>query len=114
MDRPQGRSGGIAAGTSAAPATFTGNRALQIEEPLIFEMGQPGRCGVDLPEPSKVKDRLNGLKRAGEIGLPGLSEPQVVQPISFCLVVHHGCPHRHPTEHHVRIGSEVEVPGGMP
>ena len=61
------------------PATFTGNRALQIEEPLIFEMGQPGRCGVDLPEPPKVKDRLNGLRRAGEIGLPGLSEPQVVQ-----------------------------------
>ena len=42
-------------------------------------MGQPGRCGVDLPEPPKVKDRLNGLRRAGEIGLPGLSEPQVVQ-----------------------------------
>ena len=78
LDRSQGRSGGIAAGASDKP-TFTGNRALQIEEPLIFEMGQPGRCGVDLPEPPKVKDRLNGLKRAGEIGLPGLSEPQVVQ-----------------------------------
>jgi glycine dehydrogenase subunit 2 len=78
LDRSQGRSGGIAAGTSDNP-TFTGNRALQIEEPLIFEMGQPDRCGVDLPEPPKVKDRLNGLKRAGEIGLPGLSEPQVVQ-----------------------------------
>ena len=59
--------------------TSTGNRALQIEEPLIFEMGQSGRCGVDLPEPAKVKDRLNGLRRTGEIGLPGLSEPQVVQ-----------------------------------
>ena len=60
-------------------STFTGNKALQIEEPLIFEMGQAGRCAVDLPEPPKVKDRLNGLRRAGEIGLPGLSEPQVVQ-----------------------------------
>ncbi|MBL0901352.1 MAG: aminomethyl-transferring glycine dehydrogenase subunit GcvPB, partial [Reyranella sp.] len=59
--------------------TFTGNRALHIEEPLIFEMGQAGRCGVDLPEPPKVKDRLNGMRRKGEIGLPGLSEPQVVQ-----------------------------------
>jgi len=78
LDRSQGRAGGIAAGTSDS-ATFTGNRALQIEEPLIFEMGQPGRCGVDLPEPPKVKDRLNGLRRTGEIGLPGLSEPQVVQ-----------------------------------
>ena len=82
LDRSQGRIGGAAADTTVvpvAPATFTGNRALQIEEPLIFEMGQPGRCGVDLPEPTKVKDRLNGLRRAGEIGLPGLSEPQVVQ-----------------------------------
>jgi glycine dehydrogenase subunit 2 len=79
LDRSQGRSGGVAADATAAPATFTGNRALQIEEPLIFEMGQAGRCGVDLPEPPKVKDRLNGLRRAGEIGLPGLSEPQVVQ-----------------------------------
>jgi glycine dehydrogenase subunit 2 len=83
LDRSQGRIGGAATDATAAPATFTGNRALQIEEPLIFEMGQPGRCGVDLPEPlqgpPKVKDRLNGLRRGGEIGLPGLSEPQVVQ-----------------------------------
>src|SRR6201999_459634 len=80
LDRSQGRTGGGTADAPAvptAPATFTGNRALQIEEPLIFEMGQPGRCGVDLPEPPKVKDRLNGLRRVGEIGLPGLSEPQV-------------------------------------
>jgi glycine dehydrogenase subunit 2 len=79
QDRSQGRAGGIVSGGSSAPGTFTGNRALQIEEPLIFEMGQPGRCGVDLPEPPKLKDRLNGLRRSGEIGLPGLSEPQVVQ-----------------------------------
>ena len=79
LDRSQGRAGGVAADVTPAPATFTGNRALQIEEPLIFEMGHAGRCGVDLPEPAKVKDRLNGLRRSGEIGLPGLSEPQVVQ-----------------------------------
>jgi len=83
QDRSQGRTGGIASVAAPAPATFTGNKALQIEEPLIFEMGQPGRCGVDLPEPPPkspgVKDRLNGLRRSGEIGLPGLSEPQVVQ-----------------------------------
>ena len=83
LDRSQGRSqdraGGVAASAASNHGTFTGNRALQIEEPLIFEMGQPGRCGVDLPEPPKVKDRLNGLRRAGTIGLPGLSEPQVVQ-----------------------------------
>src|SRR5260221_10210560 len=77
LDRSQGRIGNADATAGlAAPATFTGNRALQIEEPLIFEMGQAGRCAVDLPEPPKVKDRLNGLRRTGEIGLPGLSEPQ--------------------------------------
>ena len=85
LDRSQGRVGAadatVAQGTEATftGTTFTGNRALQIEEPLIFEMGQAGRCGVDLPEPAKVKDRLNGLRRKGDIGLPGLSEPQVVQ-----------------------------------
>ena len=84
MDRSQGRAGGILSGGASIPATYTGNRALQIEEPLIFEMGQAGRCGVDLPDlieegPPKVMDRLNGLRRVGEIGLPGLSEPQVVQ-----------------------------------
>ena len=84
LDRSQGRSGVSAAAASDTPATFTGNRALQIEERLIFEQGQPGRTGVDLPElpmpgPLKVEDRLNGLRRIGEIGLPGLSEPQVVQ-----------------------------------
>ena len=79
QDRSQGRAGGIVSGSSSAPPTFTGNKALQIEEPLIFEMGQPGRTGVDLPEVPRMKDRLNGARRSGEIGLPGLSEPQVVQ-----------------------------------
>ncbi|MBM3620601.1 MAG: glycine dehydrogenase subunit 2 [Alphaproteobacteria bacterium] len=78
LDRSQGRSGALSASGTTAP-TFTGNRALQLEEKLIFEMGQPGRCGVDLPEPPKVADRLNGLRRRGAIGLPGLAEPQVVQ-----------------------------------
>lgn len=79
LDRSQGRAGSVSAGSVNTHGTYTGNRALQIEEPLIFEMGQAGRCGVDLPEPPKVKERLNGLRRKGEIGLPGLSEPQVVQ-----------------------------------
>ena len=34
LDRSQGRSGGVAAGSSSSP-TFTGNRALQIELSLI-------------------------------------------------------------------------------
>src|SRR3546814_2927077 len=42
-------------------------------------MGEAARSGVDLPEPPKVKSRLGGLERRGAIGLPGLSEPQVIR-----------------------------------
>jgi glycine dehydrogenase subunit 2 len=59
--------------------TFSGNRGLQIEEALLFEQDAAGRCGVDLPEPAKHRDRLGAMKRQGAIGLPGLSEPQVVR-----------------------------------
>jgi glycine dehydrogenase subunit 2 len=60
-------------------ATLGGNRGLEIEEPLIFEQDSPGHCGVDLPEPPPLGTRLGGLGRRGAIGLPGLSEPQVVR-----------------------------------
>src|SRR5438034_5622002 len=59
--------------------TYSGNRGLQIEEPLLFEQDAAGRCGVDLPEPAKHRDRLGAVRRQGAIGLPGLSEPQVVR-----------------------------------
>jgi glycine dehydrogenase subunit 2 len=55
------------------------NRALQIEEPLIFEIGMADRSGVDLPDPGLSTDRLGGLRREAPVGLPGLSEPQVVR-----------------------------------
>jgi glycine dehydrogenase subunit 2 len=61
------------------PETITGNRGLQIEEKLIFEQDSPGHCGVDLVEPAAFRPRLGGLERQGPIGLPGLSEPQVVR-----------------------------------
>jgi glycine dehydrogenase subunit 2 len=60
-------------------ATVSGNRGLQIEEPLLFEQNAPGRTGVDLPEPPAVRSRLGGITREGPIGLPGLAEPQVVR-----------------------------------
>ena len=64
----------------AAPLeTVTGNRGLQIEEGLIFEQDSPGRCGVDLADPAPFGTRLGGLDRLGAIGLPGLSEPQVIR-----------------------------------
>jgi glycine dehydrogenase subunit 2 len=66
-------------GGTDAPKTFTGNRALMLEEPLLFEIGATDRTGVDLPEPPKVASRLAGLERAAPIGLPGLSEPEAVR-----------------------------------
>jgi glycine dehydrogenase subunit 2 len=79
-DMSQGRTSRPSAHSAAGgTSTFTGNRGLQIEEPLIFEIGADGRTGVDLPEPRAVTSRLGGLERQGAIGLPGLSEPQVVR-----------------------------------
>ncbi|WP_180283556.1 aminomethyl-transferring glycine dehydrogenase subunit GcvPB [Azospirillum oleiclasticum] len=75
----QGRPTAIPAPTSAAGDTVTGNRGLRIEEPLIFEQDSPGRCGVDLPALPDVGLRLGPVKPRGSIGLPGLSEPQVVR-----------------------------------
>ena len=63
----------------AGPPTIGGNRGLQLEEKLLFERDAAGRCGVDLPLPPTVGERLAGLRRRGPIGLPGLSEPQVVR-----------------------------------
>jgi glycine dehydrogenase subunit 2 len=67
-----------AAGASAA-ATTTGNRALMLEEALIFEIGDDETTGVDLADAPKVTSRLGGLERSRAIGLPGLSEPETVR-----------------------------------
>ncbi len=67
------------AGAASAHPTFTGNKALQIEEALIFEIGRPEVTGVDLPEPKKVKSRLGKLARKEPIDLPGLSEPETMR-----------------------------------
>ena len=56
-----------------------GHRGLQMEEPTLFEQDNFGQCGVDLPEPRIGDDRLAGLRRSRAIGLPGLSEPEVVR-----------------------------------
>ena len=55
-------------------------QGLMLEEPLVFELGAEGQTGVDLPEPENpAEDHLGGLRRKTPIGLPGLSEPQVVR-----------------------------------
>jgi glycine dehydrogenase subunit 2 len=96
-------------GTAESGATFTGNRGLMLEEPLIFEIGGTDRTGVDIPSYLPGTRRGTGeagggaaarekplhhhadgpLPRAGEvldsllrtapIGLPGLSEPEAVR-----------------------------------
>ena len=62
-----------------AVTTFTGNRALMLEEALIFERDNFGGTGVELPSVPKVESRLGGLERNRPIGLPGLSEPETVR-----------------------------------
>ncbi len=69
----------MGAASDEAPATYTGNRALMLEEPLIFEREDFSGTGVDLPDAPKVASRLGGLERHAPIGLPGLSEPETVR-----------------------------------
>jgi glycine dehydrogenase subunit 2 len=60
-------------------ATFTGNKALAQTEPLLFEVGRLQTTGVDYEAPEPFKNRLGGLQRRDEIGLPGLSEPEAMR-----------------------------------
>ncbi len=72
--------------------SWTGNRALMLEEPLLFEIGDVDTTGVDFDFPveggkighdrsdsSGKGDRLAGVRRKRPIGLPGLSEPETVR-----------------------------------
>ncbi|MBF0251001.1 MAG: aminomethyl-transferring glycine dehydrogenase subunit GcvPB [Alphaproteobacteria bacterium] len=79
-DFSQGRTN-VPMGGSQAPGaqTVSGSRGLEFAEPLIFEMHHEGRTGVDLPDVPVSDARLNGMRRQGPVGLPGLSEPQVVR-----------------------------------
>ena len=58
--------------------TISGDRGLDHEEALIFELGH-GAIGVDLPDVKVGDERLGGARRKGAIGLPGLSEPEVIR-----------------------------------
>ncbi|AZG77944.1 aminomethyl-transferring glycine dehydrogenase subunit GcvPB [Methylocystis rosea] len=61
------------------PATFTGNRGLDQEEPLIFEIGRLDATGVDIDDPAPIATRLGALERNAPIGLPGLTEPETMR-----------------------------------
>ena len=66
---------------AAAPSeTASGDRALMLEEPLIFELGRPGTCGVDIDTPdADVMPSLARFLRTEAPALPGLSEPEAVR-----------------------------------
>ena len=67
-----------AAGGADDNVTFTGNRALMLEEALIFEIGGTDTTGVDFDEDAPAAD-LGALARTAPIGLPGLSESETVR-----------------------------------
>ena len=90
-EQPAGQDGG-----PEGIVTSTGNRALMLEEPLIFELGSTDTTGVDfafasrldlagVPQPGKPtpagegSSRLGGMERGEKIGLPGLTEPETVR-----------------------------------
>ncbi len=56
--------------------TFTGNRGLAIEEPLLFEIGRKEISGVDVDVPETTGNRLGKHRRKAPIDLPALSEPE--------------------------------------
>ncbi|MGE8141149.1 aminomethyl-transferring glycine dehydrogenase subunit GcvPB [Novosphingobium sp. NPDC080210] len=65
---------------ASAPATASGDRALMLEEPLIFELGRPGTCGVDIDVPAlEPLPALGKFLRKQAPALPGLSEPETVR-----------------------------------
>ncbi len=64
---------------AAAAETVLGHQGLRLEEPLLFELDNPGATGVDLPDAGAFEPRLGGLDRVGAIGLPSASEPEIVR-----------------------------------
>ena len=75
------------AGDGGEAPTVTGNRALMLEEPLLFEIGSRDQTGVDFDQAPSAGFAdtspggggfLGGLERNG-LDLPGLSEPETVR-----------------------------------
>ncbi len=61
--------------------TFTGNKGLNLEEPLSFDLGRFDETGVDIPPMPEgaPASRLGDMARTDTIGLPGLSEPETMR-----------------------------------
>ena len=74
----QGRPTGMGEAGANAMATISGDRGLDHEERLIFELGH-GAIGVDLADVKVSDARLGGMRRKGAVGLPGISEPEAIR-----------------------------------
>src|SRR3954453_11417324 len=79
MLNQQGRPTAAVTNDLPARGTFTGNRALDMEEALLFEVGRKDVTGGDLPELPQVQSRLGRHARKTAIDLPGLSEPEALR-----------------------------------
>src|SRR5262245_28586136 len=79
MRNRQGRPTAPVDASAEAVDTFSGNRALAIEEGLIFEIGRSDTTGVDIDEPPSFAARLGKLARREPLALPGLSEPETMR-----------------------------------
>ncbi|VAX08493.1 Glycine dehydrogenase [decarboxylating] (glycine cleavage system P2 protein) [hydrothermal vent metagenome] len=82
MMNKQGRPTDINTAASLPPESFTthtGNRGLEQDELLIYEIGDTQRTGVDLEDLPVFESRLGGITRDNEIGLAGLSEPEALR-----------------------------------
>ena len=77
--KTEGRTTAPVAANMNSVSTVSGSQGLNQATKLIFETGTPRRTGVDLPEPKGTKSRLGSHARKGEIGLPGLSEPETLR-----------------------------------
>jgi glycine dehydrogenase subunit 2 len=64
---------------SGVKQTFTGNRALVLEEALIFEIGVTSKCGVDLEPVPETPSMLGDCGAKQAVNLPGLSEPEAMR-----------------------------------
>ncbi len=61
------------------PTTASGHKGLQLEQALIFEQDTQGTTAVDLPPIPEYADKLGEFGCDDPLGLPGLSEPEVVR-----------------------------------
>ncbi|MBM3602982.1 MAG: aminomethyl-transferring glycine dehydrogenase subunit GcvPB, partial [Alphaproteobacteria bacterium] len=71
----------MTANTTKPMLNPAGHRGLHHEEPLLFELSQVGTAGTDWHDVELAGQggALGGLMRQDAIGLPELSEPQVVR-----------------------------------